>query len=122
MGVLRFSGAAMTQMLASLEMLEVRKNHTVTMMMGTNVVSRGESRKMTMMPEKESCFLQELRIYLDPTKFAIQFDAGCEWGEHEQEGASYQWSNTRDPKEQYSAVEIHYRVDAPLMPSNLIDL
>ena len=51
MGVLSFSGAAMTQMLASLEMLEVRKNHTVTMMIGTNVVSRGEPKKMTMMPE-----------------------------------------------------------------------
>ena len=63
-----------------------------------------------------------MRICLDPTKLAIQFDAGCEWGEYEQEGASYKWSNTRDPKEQYSAVEIHYRVDAPLMPSNLIDL
>ena len=45
MGVLSFSGAAMTLILASLEMLEVRKNHTVTMMMGANVVSKGEKGK-----------------------------------------------------------------------------
>ena len=46
---------------------EVRKIHTVTMMMGTNYVSRGDFRKMTQWPEKVSCLLQEARIYLDPT-------------------------------------------------------
>ena len=45
-GVLSFSGAAMPQLLASLEMLEVRKLLAVTMMIGTNDVSSGESRKI----------------------------------------------------------------------------
>ena len=66
-GVLRFSGAATPQMLASPEILEVRKIHTVTMMMGRNYISRGDFRKMTQWPEKVSCLLQEARIYLDPT-------------------------------------------------------
>ena len=61
----------MPQILVSLEMLQVRKIHTVTMMMGTNDVSRGESRKMTKLPEKVSCLLQEARIYLDPTILTI---------------------------------------------------
>ena len=66
-GVLSFSGAATPQMLVSPEMLEVRKIHPVTMMMGRNYVSRGDFRKMTEWPEKVSCLLQEARIYLDPT-------------------------------------------------------
>ena len=45
-GVLSFSGAATPQMLASLEMLDMVKMYTVTLMMGTNDVSRGESRKV----------------------------------------------------------------------------
>ena len=45
-GILNFTGAAMPQMLASLEMLKMRKIHKVTLMMETNDVSRGESRKM----------------------------------------------------------------------------
>ena len=44
-GVLSFSGAATPQMLASLEMLDMVKMYTVTLMMGTNDVSRGESGK-----------------------------------------------------------------------------
>ena len=44
-------------MLASLEILEVRKIHTVTMMMDTKDVSRDESRKMAQLPEKASYLL-----------------------------------------------------------------
>ena len=66
-GVLRFSVAATPQIVASPKMLEVRKIHTVTMMMSRNYVSRGDFRKMTQWPEKVSCLLQEARIYLDPT-------------------------------------------------------
>ena len=40
-GVLSFSGAATPQMLASLEMVGMAKTYTVTLMMGTNDVSRG---------------------------------------------------------------------------------
>ena len=61
----------MPQILASLEMLKKRKIHTVTMIMGTNDVSRGEARKMTRLPEKVSCLLQEMRIYLDPTMLTL---------------------------------------------------
>ena len=39
------------------------------MMMGTNDVSRGESRKMTKLPEKVSCLLQEARIYLEILRY-----------------------------------------------------
>ena len=64
-GVLSFSGAATPQMLASLEMLDMVKMHAVTLMMGTNDVSRGESRKVMRLHEKMSCILEELRISLD---------------------------------------------------------
>ena len=64
-GVPSFSGAAMAQMLASLQMLEMGKIYTVTLMMGTKDVSRGESRKMTRLQGKVSCILEELRIYLE---------------------------------------------------------
>ena len=70
-GVLSFSGAAMPQMLASLEMLDMVKIYTVTLMMGTNDVSRGESRKVMRLHEKISCFLEELRNYLDPAILTI---------------------------------------------------
>ena len=70
-GVLSFSGAAMPQMLASLEMLEMGKVYTFTLMMGNNDVSRGESRKMMRLQEKMSCSLDELRVYLDPTVLTI---------------------------------------------------
>ena len=70
-GVLSFSGAAKPQMLASLEMLEMGKMYTVTLMMGTNDVCRVESRKMMRMQDKVSCMLEELRIYLDPTVLTI---------------------------------------------------
>ena len=70
-GVLSFSGAATTQLLASLEMLEIAKMYTVTLMMGTNDVSRGELRKVTRLQEKMNCIFEELRIYLDPAKLTV---------------------------------------------------
>ena len=70
-GVLSFSVAAMPRMLASLQMLEMGKIYTVTLMMGTNDVSRGESRKMTRLQDKVSCILEELRIYLEPAILTI---------------------------------------------------
>ena len=73
-GILSFSGAAMPQMLASPEMLEVRRIHTVTMMMATNDVSRGEWRKTIRLPEKVSCLLQEVRIYLVPTICRVPYN------------------------------------------------
>ena len=41
--------------------------HTVTLLMGTNDLSGGESRKMLRSQEKVSCIIEELRIFLDPT-------------------------------------------------------
>ena len=70
-GILSFSGAATPQLLASLEMLEMGKVYTVTLMMGTNDVSRGESRNMMRLLGKVSCILEELRIYLDPNVLTI---------------------------------------------------
>ena len=70
-GVLSFSGAATPQMLASLEMLDMVNIYTVTLMMGTNDVSRGESRKVMKLHEKMSCILQELRIWFDPAILTI---------------------------------------------------
>ena len=70
-GIISFSVAEMPQMLASLEMLEVRKIHLVTLMMGTNEVSRSESRNMMRLPEKVSCIIEEMGIYLDPTMLTI---------------------------------------------------
>ena len=65
-GVLRFSGAATPQMLASLEMVGMAKMYTVTLMMGTIDVSRGELRKVMRLHDKRSCILEELRIQMDP--------------------------------------------------------
>ena len=65
-GVLSFSGAATPQMLASLEMLDMVKMYTVTLTMGTNDVSRGDSRKVMRLHEKMSCILEELRFQMDP--------------------------------------------------------
>ena len=58
-------------MLASLEMLDMVKMYTVTLMMGTNDVSRGVSRKVMRLHEKMSCILEELRIHLDPAILTI---------------------------------------------------
>ena len=45
----------MPQVLAPLEMLELSKIQIVTTVMGKIDVSRGESRKMTKLPEKVYC-------------------------------------------------------------------
>ena len=58
-------------MLASLEMLDMVKMFTVTLMMGTNDMSRGESRKIMRLREKLSCILEELRIQMDPAILTI---------------------------------------------------
>ena len=62
-------------------MLAVGKIHTFTIMMGRNDVSRGESRKMTQLPEKLGCLLREVEICLDPKilkictmPYNLQFD------------------------------------------------
>ena len=56
----------MSQILASLEMLGIARVYTVTLMIGTNDVSRGESRKVMRLHDKMSCILEELRIQMDP--------------------------------------------------------
>ena len=65
-GVLSFSGAATPQMLASLEMLGMARMYTVTLMMGSNDVSRCESRKVMRLHDKMSCILEELRFQMGP--------------------------------------------------------
>ena len=70
-GFLSFSGAATPQILASLEILDMVKMYAVTLMMGTNDVSRGESRKVLRLHEKISCILEELRIQMDPAILTI---------------------------------------------------
>ena len=70
-GVLNFSGAATPQMLPSLEMLGMARMYTVTLMMGTNDVSRGESRKVMRLHDKMSCILEELRIQMDPAILTV---------------------------------------------------
>ena len=70
-GVLSFSRAVTPQMLVSLEMLDMVKIYTVTLMMGTNDVSRGESKKVMKLHEKMRCILQELIIWFDPAILTI---------------------------------------------------
>ena len=71
-GILSFSRAAMPQqMLASLEMLGMARMYTVTLMTGTNDLSRGESRKVMRLHDKMSCILEELRIQMDPAILTI---------------------------------------------------
>ena len=65
-GILSFAGAATPHILATLEMLGMTKVYTVTLMIGTNDVSRGEARKVTRLHDKMSCILEELRIQMDP--------------------------------------------------------
>ena len=67
-GILRFAGAAMPQILASLEMLGMAREYTVTLM---NDVSRGESRKVMRLHDKMSCILEELRIQMDPAILTV---------------------------------------------------
>ena len=70
-GVLSFSGAATPQMLSSIEMIGMIKMYTVTLMMGTNDVSRGELRKIMRLHDKMSCTLEELRIQMDPAILTV---------------------------------------------------
>ena len=70
-GILSFSGAAMPQILASIEMPGVARVYTVTLMIGTNVVSRGESRKIMRLHDKMSCILEELQIQMDPVILTV---------------------------------------------------
>ena len=70
-GILSFAGAATPQMLATLDMLGMTKVYTVTLMIGTNDVSRGEARKITRLHDKVSCLFEELRIQMDPILLTI---------------------------------------------------
>ena len=70
-GILSFAGAATPQMLATLDMLGMTKVYTVTLMIGTNDVSRGEARKITRLYDKMSCLLEELRIQMDPILLTV---------------------------------------------------
>ena len=70
-GILSFAGAATPQILATLEMLGMTKVYTVTLMIGTNDVSRGEARKVTRLHDKMSCLLEELRIQMDPILLTV---------------------------------------------------
>ena len=69
--VLSFAGAATPQILATLEMLGMTKVYTVTLMIGTNDVSRGEARKVTRLHDKMSCLLEELSIQMDPILLTV---------------------------------------------------
>ena len=70
-GILSFAGAATPQMLATLEMLGMTKVYTVTLMIETNDVSRGEARKIKRLHDKMSCLLEELRIQMDPILLTV---------------------------------------------------
>ena len=70
-GIFSFAGAAMPQILASLEMLGMARVYTVTLVIGTNDVSRGESRKVMRLHDKMSCILEELRIQMDPAILTV---------------------------------------------------
>ena len=70
-GILSFAEAAMPQVLASLEMLVMARVYTVTLIIGTNDVSRGESRKVLRLHDKMSCILEELRIQMDPAILTV---------------------------------------------------
>ena len=70
-GILSFAGAATPQMLATLEMLGMARVYTVTLMIGTNDVSRGEARKVMRLHDKMSCILEELRIQMDPAILTV---------------------------------------------------
>ena len=67
-GILSFAGAATPQMLATLGMARV---YTVTLMIGTNDVPRGESRKVMKLHDKMICILEELRIQMDPAILTV---------------------------------------------------
>ena len=52
-------------------MLDMSKMYAVTLMLGTNEVSRGEKRKVMRLQEKMTCILEELSIYLDPVILTV---------------------------------------------------
>ena len=58
-------------MLATLEMQGMTRVNTVTLMIGTNDVSRGESRKVMKLHDKMSCILEELRIQMNPAILTV---------------------------------------------------
>ena len=58
-------------MVATLEMLGMARVCTVTLMVGTNDVSRGEARKVTRLHDKMSCILEELWIQMDPAILTV---------------------------------------------------
>ena len=66
--ILSFAGAATPQ---TLEMLGMVSAYTVTLMVGTNDVSRGEARKVTRLHDKMSCILEEIRIQIDPAILTV---------------------------------------------------
>ena len=70
-GILSFAGAATPQIWATLEILAMARVYTVTLMIGTNDVSRGEARKVTRLHDKMSCLLEELRIQMDPILLTV---------------------------------------------------
>ena len=70
-GILIFAGAATPQILASLEMLGMARKYTVTLMIGTNDVSRGESSKVMRLLDKMSCILEELGNQMDPAILTV---------------------------------------------------
>ena len=70
-GILIFAGAATPQMLGTPEMLGMARVYAVTLMVGTNDVSRGEARKVTRLHDKMSCILEELRIQMDPAILTV---------------------------------------------------
>ena len=70
-GILSFAGAATPQILATLEMLGMARVYTVTLMIGTNDVSRREPRKVMSLHDKMSCILEELRIQMNPVLFTV---------------------------------------------------
>ena len=66
-GILSFAGAATPQMLETLELLGMARVYTVTLMIGTNDVSR----KVMKLHDKMSCILEELRIQMDPAILTV---------------------------------------------------
>ena len=70
-GILSFAGAVTPQILPTLEMLGIARVYTVTLMVVTNDVSRGEARKLTRLDDKMSCIFEELRIQMDPVLLTV---------------------------------------------------
>ena len=96
-------------MLATLEMLGMVSAYTVTLMVGTNDVSRGEARKVTRLHDKMSCILEEIRIQMDPailTVCTVPYNMGAD--QHAVE------MNTKVRSLNETTRKIHQRSDIPL--------